>query len=478
MSFLKRYMIMVLLETAIIAVSVIPIGKGGVKLRSDKDPLIGPQASVHTIRKAEEAAGYYRLANQSGRQADEDTSGSEIDSTAYAVLVKYHLQKKDFITARKLMRKADSVYSSNKVFDRLTRIRRLAFEADMQEGRLHDAILSFRKFRNISDSLALMNSQRNVANWEAQFDVELALLEDYNKQQMEFLQTKEKIQGSELKQTKIRSYVLLAGSIIMVILLMIGLLAFRLKQKNNSLLEKQKMAMDHQNQSLKRLVDQQVDLINEKEWLVKEIHHRVKNNLQIIVKLLNIQSEFLKDESAVSAIRDSQNRVLAMSFVHQRLYEVGVERQIDLSTYVHELVNYLKEALAPDNPIQFDLNFASLHVGIAQAVPIGLILNEAITNAIKYAFPDGRRGLIAIDLHEQQDGAYLLRIKDNGIGMPAFFDWNKSRSLGFTLMQTMAEQIAARFTVNSVEGVEFNIQFIPHPESSPDQEQISPEYYA
>jgi len=254
---------------------------------------------------------------------------------------------------------------------------------------------------------------------------------------------------------------LLAGSIIMVILLMIGLLAFRLKQKNNSLLEKQKMAMAHQNQSLKRLVDQQVDLISEKEWLVKEIHHRVKNNLQIIVKLLNIQSEFLKDESAVSAIRDSQHRVLAMSFVHQRLYEVGAERQIDLSNYVHELVNYLKEALAPVNPIRFDLNFAPLHVGIAQAVPIGLILNEAITNAIKYAFPDGRQGIITIDLRKQPDGTYLLGIKDNGVGMPASFDWNKSKSLGFTLMQTMAEQIAASFMVNSFDGVELNIQFIP-----------------
>jgi two-component sensor histidine kinase len=354
----------------------------------------------------------------------------------------------------------------------------LAFEADMQKGKLKDAILSFRKFRDISDSLARMNSEKNVANREAQFDVELALLEDYNKQQMEFLQTKEKIQESELKQTKIRSYVLLVGSIIMVVLLMIGLLAFRLKQKNNSLLEKQKLAMDHQNQSLKRLVDQQVDLISEKEWLVKEIHHRVKNNLQIIVKLLNIQSEFLKDESAVSAIRDSQNRVLAMSFVHQRLYEVGAERQIDLSTYVHELVNYLKEALAPVNPIQFNLNFAPLHVGIAQAVPIGLILNEAITNAIKYAFPDGRQGMITIDLHKQPDGTYLLKIKDNGIGMPATFEWDKSKSLGFTLMQTMAEQIAARFIVNSFDGVELNIQFMPRPELSPDQEQTSLEYYA
>ena len=424
MSFLKRYMIiMVLLAAAIIGVLVIPIDRGGSKVVPDKDT----GANVRNIHEAETNA-----------------FAGKMDSSAYAVLKKYQL----------------------------------AFEADMKEGRLKEAILSHRKFRNISDSLALMNSERNVANREAQFDVELALQEDYNKQQMEFLQTKQKIQESELKQTKIRSYVLLAGSIIMVILLMIGLLAFRLKQKNNSLLEKQKMAMAHQNQSLKRLVDQQVDLISEKEWLVKEIHHRVKNNLQIIVKLLNIQSEFLKDESAVSAIRDSQNRVLAMSFVHQRLYEVGAERQIDLSNYVHELVNYLKEALAPVNPIQFDLNFAPLHIGIAQAVPIGLILNEAITNAIKYAFPDGRQGIITIDLHKQQEGIYLLRIKDNGVGMPASFDWNKSKSLGFTLMQTMAEQIAASFTVNSFDGVELNIQFIPRPESSPDQEQISAEYYA
>lgn len=461
MSYLNRYMIIMTLLAVAILVLVIPFDKAGPKLATDKGSLTGPPKSVRAIR-----------------QADLNVFVGKITSRAYVLLIKYNLQKKDFTTARWLIRKADSVYSSSKMFDQLTSIRQLAFEADMQEGRLKDAILSHRKFREISDSLALMNSERNVANREAQFDVELALQEDYNKQQMEFLQTKEKIQKSELKQTKIRSYVLLAGSIIMVILLMIGLLAFRLKQKNNSLLEKQKEAMAHQNQSLKRLVDQQVDLISEKEWLVKEVHHRVKNNLQIIVKLLNIQSEFLKDGSAVSAIRDSQNRVLAMSFVHQRLYEVGAERQIDLSTYVHELVNYLKEALVPANPIQVDLNFAPLHIGIAQAVPIGLILNEAITNAIKYAFPDGRRGMITIDLQKQQDGTYLLRIKDNGVGMPASFDWDKSKSLGFTLMQTMAEQIAARFIVNNFDGVELSIQFIPRQESSQDQEQISVEYYA
>lgn len=438
MSFLKYYMIiMVLLAVAILLVLVIPINDG----------TPGKQTAIHP------------------------SAGDSV------------LQARKLVNAQSALNNAVGLYDAagdtayQKVHD-LLRTRELAFEADMQAGRLQDAILSHRKFRAISDSLALMNSEKNVENREAQFDIELSLQEEYNKQQMEFLQTREKIQESELKQTKIRSYVLLAGSIVMVVLLMIGLLAYRLKRKNNSLLEKQKLAMAQQNQSLKRLVDQQMDLISEKEWLVKEVHHRVKNNLQIIVKLLNIQSEFLKDDAAVSAIRDSQNRVLAMSFVHQRLYEVGAERQIDLSTYVQELVNYLKEALVPVNPIQFELRFAPLHIGIAQAVPIGLILNEAITNAIKYAFPDGRPGMITIDLDEQKDGSYSLRIKDNGMGMPAAFDWAKSKSLGFTLMQTMAEQIEAVFTVNSFDGVELTIQFIPRQESPKDQEQISAEHYA
>jgi two-component sensor histidine kinase len=404
--------------------------------------------------------------------------GGGLARKAYFELIKFKLLTREFWGARQLIDQCELIYRNENMYEQLAQSYLLRFVVDTAEHRLPQAIFSYKKFREISDSVSLMNSERNVANLEKQFAAEVALRDEYNAQNVEFLLTKGKIQEAELKRTKSKTYILLAGSLIMCLFLLIGLIAYRLRQKNNRLLEKQKQAIGDQNRILKQLVEQQQELIKEKDWLVKEVHHRVKNNLQLIVNLLNIQSKYLSDESALSAIRNSQNRVRAMSFVHQRLYEVDTFTHINIADYVDELIRYLKEALAPASSIRFIVDILPFQMSIIQAVPIGLILNEAVTNAIKYAFHSGEPGIIEVSLSESGPDRYILRIKDNGIGMPPDLDWQKSKSLGFTIMQTMAEQISANFKVYGKAGVELRIEFSPRPYSSGNSQHQSEPFYA
>jgi two-component sensor histidine kinase len=220
----------------------------------------------------------------------------------------------------------------------------------------------------------------------------------------------------------------------------------RLKQKNSNLIT-------HKNEQLQHL-------LTEKEWLLKEIHHRVKNNLQIVMSLLNSQSVYIENDAALSAIRDSQHRVHAMSLIHQKLYNTENVSSIDMSSYTRELVSYLCDSFVIGQHVRFEFNIEPLELDVAQAIPLGLILNEAITNAIKYAFPDNRQGVISISLSNMTSNLFLLSISDNGIGMPVHFDNSKPGSLGMSLMSGLSEDLDGTFAIESDKGTTIKISFV------------------
>jgi two-component sensor histidine kinase len=200
--------------------------------------------------------------------------------------------------------------------------------------------------------------------------------------------------------------------------------------------------------------------LTEKEWLLKEIHHRVKNNLQIVMSLLNSQSAYIDNEPALTAIHDSQHRVHAMSLIHQKLYNTENVSSIDMSSYIRELANYLGDSFNTGKRIRFEYNIAPLEMDVSQAIPLGLILNEAITNSIKYAFPDGRNGMISIALSNTGSNHYLLSISDNGIGMPAHFTVKKPGSLGMSLMAGLSEDLDGSFTMENNKGTNIKFSFV------------------
>lgn len=239
-------------------------------------------------------------------------------------------------------------------------------------------------------------------------------------------------------------------SISCLVLTTLGSIIYRQVQK----LKKQQKEINNKNLSLHRLVE-------EKEWLLREIHHRVKNNLHTITSLLESQSAYLKDE-ALKAVKDSQHRVFAMSLIHQRLYNTDSNvTTIDMQSYLTDLVNYLKDSLDHGGDCQIRIDSAPLSLDVSIALPIGLVLNEGITNSIKHAFPNKKGGIIDISMLPDKNNNWLFRIKDNGRGLPDNFDIDSTQSLGVRLMKGLSEDIVASFSIQSDNGtcltIELNI---------------------
>ena len=149
------------------------------------------------------------------------------------------------------------------------------------------------------------------------------------------------------------------------------------------------------------------------------------------MSLLNSQSAYIDNEPALTAIHDSQHRVHAMSLIHQKLYNSENLSAIDMSLYMRELASYLADSFNTGQRVRFEYDIGPLQMDVGQAIPLGLILNEAITNSIKYAFPNDREGVIKITLSNSSESQYLLEIADNGIGIPAHLKNKKSRFIGY-----------------------------------------------
>jgi two-component sensor histidine kinase len=177
------------------------------------------------------------------------------------------------------------------------------------------------------------------------------------------------------------------------------------------------------------------------------------------MSLLNTQSAFLKNNAALAAIRESQNRVQAIALIHQKLYSSSNVAYIDIAVYIGELVSYLADCYnAHDRGIRIEQQVEPVKMDVAQAVPVGLMLNEAITNAIKYAFPN-RRGYINISLGVLDDNNMMLNIADDGIGLPQDFDIKEASSLGMEMMKALSKQLGGSFKMENNNGVVITLIF-------------------
>lgn len=199
--------------------------------------------------------------------------------------------------------------------------------------------------------------------------------------------------------------------------------------------------------------------LTEKEVLLKEVHHRVKNNLQVISSILNLQSSYVKDINTLEILKESQNRIKSMAFIHESLYQTNNFSNINFSEYVINLSKNLVYSYgAYDNLVELKLDVKEVFLSLDTSIPCGLIINELITNALKYAFPKKQKGNIWVKLHEKSNIINLI-IKDNGVGLPKDFDYTNSDSLGLQLVVTLAEQIEAKIKLNREKGTEFTISF-------------------
>lgn len=200
--------------------------------------------------------------------------------------------------------------------------------------------------------------------------------------------------------------------------------------------------------------------LREKEVLLKEVHHRVKNNLQIVDGLLKMQCRRIQDPQISAVLRDSQSRIASIALVHEKLYRSADLANIDFAQYVRDLTVHLLESYNVNSQvIKLHTQATGVFFDIETAIPCGLIINELVSNALKYAFPEARSGDIWIELQTNDDSSLTLRVRDNGVGLPSDFDITNTRSLGMTLIQGLVEQLEGSLSIESTLGCDFRIVF-------------------
>lgn len=200
--------------------------------------------------------------------------------------------------------------------------------------------------------------------------------------------------------------------------------------------------------------------VKEKEVLLQEIHHRVKNNLQVVISLLNLESARIKDKEMIQILKESQTRIRSMALIHEKLYQSKDFSRVDFDGYVRNLASYLfRTYKASAGAIELEVDVHDVYLGIDRAIPCGLIINELVTNSLKYAFPEGRGGKIVVELHPEGTGHIMLCVRDNGVGFPADLDLENSESLGMSLVVTLTNQLGGKLTMDGSHGASFTIVF-------------------
>ncbi len=200
--------------------------------------------------------------------------------------------------------------------------------------------------------------------------------------------------------------------------------------------------------------------LREKEVLLREIHHRVKNNMQVISSLFNLQAGRTMSDECRGVLKEGQARIRSMSLVHEKLYQSRDLSKIEFGGYVRSLTAHLFQSyLDKPDRVRLETDFEDVFLDINAAVPCGLILNELVSNALKHAFPGGRSGTIRIGLQKDPTGAVELGVADDGVGLPAGFDLRESGGFGMEIVNLLVDQLDARFEVEGTKGTSFKVTF-------------------
>jgi two-component system, sensor histidine kinase PdtaS len=333
------------------------------------------------------------------------------------------------------------------------------YTADSALGKHNDAIAHYKLYKEANDSVMRLATNNQIAQLHVEYETSkkdraIAM----NEKNIQLLTNQGQLQKTQLNQTRLLKNLVLGVMGLMIVTIVLLFSRYRLKQRNTKILEQQQKEINQKNMSLQKLINQKEKLLEEKEWLVKEIHHRVKNNMQIVMSLLNTQSAYLEND-ALAAIRDSQHRMQAMSLIHQKLYQSENTTSINMPAYIMDLINYLEESYNVNNQIRIYSDVENIDLDVAQAVPVGLILNESITNSIKYGFPDKNQGTIQIVMKHLENGHLLLSVSDNGIGLKDDFSANSNKSFGMNLIHGLTKQLSGSITVTSLPGLKIEITF-------------------
>lgn len=213
-------------------------------------------------------------------------------------------------------------------------------------------------------------------------------------------------------------------------------------------------------QQAKQQLEEKTALLNEKEVLLKEVHHRVKNNLQVISSLLNLQAAKVKDPDTKDALRESQNRVRTMALIHEKLYQSSDLAQVNFKSYLQSLVTFLTQSYRERSAnVTVQIEAEDIMLDIDAAIPCGLIVNELVSNSLKYAFPENQPGSIKLTCCQPHTGKYILVVGDDGVGLPEGFDIAQTPSLGYKLVVNLASQLDGKLELLHDRGTTCRISF-------------------
>jgi len=198
----------------------------------------------------------------------------------------------------------------------------------------------------------------------------------------------------------------------------------------------------------------------EKEILIKEIHHRVKNNLQIVSTLLDLQSDYITDGQSLEIFRESKNRIRSIALVHEKLYQAKNFTAIDFNSYLESLTDHILRSYVVDpERTTLEIDAEDVELGIDDAIPCGLIVNELVSNSLKYAFPHSQCGKITVRFENGDNESIVLTVADSGIGLPADLDISATETLGLQLVTILTKQLRGTIELDRERGTKFTIKF-------------------
>ena len=351
--------------------------------------------------------------------------------------VKYHLidskikiKNNDFRNANISLNLAKQIIGkTNSMFLEYDYIKTMAY-FEKKRKRFSESLKLTEQYHGLQDSLFKYKTAQQIFDLEAKYQAK------EKQKQIELLAANNDLYKVKLKQEKLEKLAIIGGAFIgSLFLLFLVITYFKVREKN-------------------RIIEK---ALKQKDILLREIHHRVKNNLQLISSLLNLQSRYIKDEKAKEVSLDGKNRVRSMSLIHQFLYQNKDLTNLSLDEYFKKLVTELFEAYqVSENRIKVNYSIEKTELDVDRVIPLGLIFNELITNILKYAFPDNKEGVININL-SNENNKLILDVKDNGIGFEVENNFSDDKTFGFTLINALLQKWNGSFDIISNEGTQATI---------------------
>ena len=287
-----------------------------------------------------------------------------------------------------------------------------------------DALSAFEEYDRLKNEIFTAESDRRISLIQTEFD--LAGKEDTIE-----------LQGITIKRQRIRQTLFIVFASLLFIMLLLIYIAYQNIRKKRILLQKQNL---------------------EKEFLLKEIHHRVKNNLGVVSSLLELQAAQIDDPKVIEAMKQSQNRVYSMGMIHQRLYQGKNLATVEMKGYFQNLGQHILDSFGVVDQVNLEFDMEAIEIDIDTAIPLGLIVNELITNSLKYAFPNNRKGKIKLSLQRTSAELLQLEVADDGVGKQEE-NLNKGTGFGTQLIKLLMQQLDGEMKFQSKEGTSFSFEF-------------------